>query len=247
MSVLPVFFGWTAMAGPDGRAVVKSDSSPVYSKMSTASEVVKTLKRGDAVVVEISISGYDGEWCRIREESRTTGLGYIRCGLLDREQPINPAIVIPQSPQQAAPAAPSTAGGDESIVVSTYMRNAWNFAEVLDFSVNQRERLPELAERTGVNQCIQEMEAAYRRHGLPTTKGAADKLTEDDIKRLQPNQIAMAREVMPSHRRCNLSELRLSEQVLDLATPEQRERHAYEIKKFRDVLTIKRAAILAGR
>jgi hypothetical protein len=235
------------MAGPDGRAVVKNDSAPVYSKMSTASEVVRTLKRGDAVVVEMSISGGDGEWCRIREESRTTSLGYIRCGLLEREQPTKPVTVIPQSPQRAAPAVPSTEGGDESIVESTYMRNAWNFASVLEFSEDQRERLPELAERTGVNRCIQEMEAAYRRHGLPTTKAAADQLTEDDRKRLQPNEIAMAREVMPSHRRCNLSELNLSEQVLDLATPEQRERYAFQIKTLRNILTAKRAAILAGR
>lgn len=246
MPVLTLFFGWTAMAGSVGRAVVKNDSSSVYSKMSTASEVVRTLKRGDVVVVEMSISGSDGEWCRIREEGRTTSLGYIRCGLLDREQPTKPAIAVPQSPQWAAPTVPSTQGGDVSLVKSTYMRNAWNFANLLEFSVDQRERLPELAERTGVSRCIQEMEAAYRRHGLPMTQPEVDNLTEDDLKRIQPNQIAMARELMPSHRRCNLSELNLSEQVLDLATPEQRERYAFQIKKFREVLTVKRATIVAG-
>jgi len=233
------------MAGSAGRAVVKNDSSLVYSKMSTASEVVKTLKRGDVVVVEMSISGSDGEWCRIREESQSTSLGFIRCGLLDREQPTKPEIAIHQSSQLVAPTVPSTDVG-ESLVKSTYMRNAWNFANILEFSEDQREQLPELAERTGVNRCIQEMEAAYRRHGLPMTQAEVDNLSEGDLKKLQPNQIAMARELMPSHRRCDLSELNLSEQVLDLATPEQRERYAFQIKKFREVLTVKRATIVAG-
>jgi hypothetical protein len=127
------------------------------------------------------------------------------------------------------------------------MRNAWNFANVLEFSADQRERLPELAERTGVSRCIEEMETAYRRYGLPTTKAEVDKLTQDDLKRLQPNQIAMARELMPSRRRCDLSELSLSEQVLDLATPEQRLEYAFQIKAFRDVLAVKRTTILAIR
>jgi hypothetical protein len=46
------------------QAFVKSESLPVYSRVDAASDVVKTLKKGDAVVVEMSILGEDNaQWC----------------------------------------------------------------------------------------------------------------------------------------------------------------------------------------
>jgi hypothetical protein len=57
----------------------------------------------------------------------------------------------------------------------------------------------------------------------------------------------MARELMPSRQRCDLSELSLSEQVLDLSTSEQRVTYGPQIKSFRELLALKRASILAIR
>jgi len=231
------------MAGRAGRAIVNKGSSLVYSEMSTERKVVKTLKRGDAVVIDMSISGADGEWCRIREENQKISLGWVRCKLLDREQETKLSGVISQTPEVAAPALRSTGGGDERLAESNYMRNAWNIANLLEFNADQWERLPELAERTGVSRCIAEMEAAYVRYGLPTTKPEVDKVPMDDLKKFVP-PAAMTRELMPSRRRCDLSELNLSEQVLDLATPEQREKYAVQVKAFRNILATKRATIM---
>jgi hypothetical protein len=83
------------------QAVVKLEPLPVYSKMDTASDVVKTLKKGDAVLVEWSIQGENNvDWCSIREPAQKTSLGYVLCECLNRPRP-------PESKAAPAPAAAS--------------------------------------------------------------------------------------------------------------------------------------------
>jgi hypothetical protein len=47
-------------------ATVMSESLPVYSRMSTSSTVVTSLKKGDKVTVTIEIKGTDLAWCSVR-------------------------------------------------------------------------------------------------------------------------------------------------------------------------------------
>jgi len=57
------------------QATVKSESLPVYSRMNATSDVVKTLKKGDAVVIEMSVPGESNtEWCSIQEPTQKASL-----------------------------------------------------------------------------------------------------------------------------------------------------------------------------
>ena len=72
---------------PAGRATVKRDGVLVYAGMSPGSKVVKSLKQGDQVTIDLAITGAEGAWCSISEVGQTIGLGYVRCEDLDREPP----------------------------------------------------------------------------------------------------------------------------------------------------------------
>lgn len=77
--------------GPDSKegfdtARIKTDKVPVHYKMSRNSPVVKTLKRGDSVAIELKIHDEDGEWCGIREEGQTGISGFVLCEYLEEEE-----------------------------------------------------------------------------------------------------------------------------------------------------------------
>src|SRR5437867_2234411 len=58
------------------QATVKNESQPVYAERDTGGAVVKTLHRGDAVEIEMSITGEGGvQWCSIRESGQNARLG----------------------------------------------------------------------------------------------------------------------------------------------------------------------------
>src|SRR4030042_290413 len=61
-----------------GRATVKSDSLIVYSRISSASEMIKKLEKGDVVTVEFEFEGAEGSWCGIMEEGQITISGYVQ-------------------------------------------------------------------------------------------------------------------------------------------------------------------------
>jgi hypothetical protein len=87
------------------QATVKSESLPVYSRMNATSDVVKTLKKGDAVVIEMSILGESNiEWCSIQEPTQKTSLGFVRCEFLARP----PAPMASFAPIEAAKAQAAT-------------------------------------------------------------------------------------------------------------------------------------------
>ena len=82
---------WSHAQGPGSNeksdtALIKSDGVPVHFKMSRNSPVVKTLKRGDSVAIELKIHDEDGEWCGIREEGRTGISGFVLCEYLEEEE-----------------------------------------------------------------------------------------------------------------------------------------------------------------
>jgi len=75
-----------AEGGPSGRASVRAASATVFSRMSADSRVVKTLKGGDMVTVEIELEGTDGAWCGIIEREQSAISGYMLCKYLEQEK-----------------------------------------------------------------------------------------------------------------------------------------------------------------
>jgi|GEM_PF-2498877 len=68
------------------RASIKSDSVAVYSGMFDSGKILKFLKKGDKVTVEIEIEGAEGTWCGIIEQGHTEITGYVECKYLEREE-----------------------------------------------------------------------------------------------------------------------------------------------------------------
>jgi hypothetical protein len=97
------------LAAEDGPTVVKNDSAEVHAAMSASSPVVKTLRRGDVVTIELSLSAADGAWCNIGIAGRSN-LGWLRCDALStatlnsegRWQRVENAQPQPASPTQSS-------------------------------------------------------------------------------------------------------------------------------------------------
>jgi thiol-disulfide isomerase/thioredoxin len=70
-----------------GRGTVKSEVLTVYSEMSRSSGVVKSLKKGDALVVAFEIQAGADHWCKIREAGSSEWLGFAACQQIDRVKP----------------------------------------------------------------------------------------------------------------------------------------------------------------
>src|SRR5882724_1517932 len=88
----------TAAAG--ARAVVTSETVPVYASMSQSAQVRFMLKRGDTVVIGLVLFGDDVTWCAVSKPGETKRLGYASCEFL--EPPSNATAAAP-----AAAPAPS--------------------------------------------------------------------------------------------------------------------------------------------
>ncbi len=69
---------------PAGKATVKAEILAVYSRMSVSSEVVKSFKKGDVVIVDNEIEGSEGAWCGIVEQGQTALSGYVLCKYLEQ-------------------------------------------------------------------------------------------------------------------------------------------------------------------
>jgi tetratricopeptide (TPR) repeat protein len=85
--ILGVFCLKAEGSEPAGRAIVKTDSLTVYSRMSTESSIVKTLNKGDVIAIEFEIEGPEGAWCSITEEDQTVSSGNVLCKYLERKEP----------------------------------------------------------------------------------------------------------------------------------------------------------------
>ena len=81
-----LFFLFTSKAiCQPGSAVVKSDELTVYSKMSAASKVVKTINRGETVVVRLELMSSGGSWCGITQGEDWEIIGFVTCENLERD------------------------------------------------------------------------------------------------------------------------------------------------------------------
>ncbi len=64
---------------PAPNAIVKADALAVYSDILLSSAVVKSLKKGDAVILDFEIRGTTERWCRVRLPGQASRLGYVQC------------------------------------------------------------------------------------------------------------------------------------------------------------------------
>lgn len=82
---------WTHAQGQEsnerfGTTRIKKDKVALHYKMSRNSPVVKILKRGDSVVIELKIHDEDGQWCGIREKGKTEISGFVLCEYIEEKE-----------------------------------------------------------------------------------------------------------------------------------------------------------------
>jgi thiol-disulfide isomerase/thioredoxin len=96
-----------AVPADTAASTVISPTLNVYEDASFESEVVKTLKKGDKVIVGVQIQNSESIWCQVREPSANLWLGYVTCRQL--QQP-------PPPPQPKQPATPQTYTGVQMLI-----------------------------------------------------------------------------------------------------------------------------------
>ncbi len=192
------------------QGTVNSESLKVFSRMDSASDVVKTLKKGDAVVIEMSIQGEDGaEWCSIREPEQKNRLGYVRCQFLNRPpQPKSSPVASSASASLPATPAPSDDALDLSRLTTLgqqrYLGWAMVIAKDFDFSAQQKACVLPLARQTGILNCVEDTDRHVRQGQMPP-----DLLTNRNSPVTQ----------------CDWSFQAFLEQIFALVTPEQQAAH----------------------
>lgn len=78
-------------------SIVLSETLKVHEDASVESAVVKTLKKGDKVIVGIQIQNSESIWCQVRQPSANEWLGFVTCRQLEQPPP-------PPPPKQPATA-----------------------------------------------------------------------------------------------------------------------------------------------
>lgn len=214
------------------QATVKSESLPVYSKMDATSDVVKTLKKGDAVVIEMSILGEgNAEWCSIQEPTQKRSLGYVRCEFLARppaSKPVAPPAqaapvqsAVLATDQQAASRGFWEPGHKETLGEYRYLGYARILSTNFGFSQNQKDQSLQIADRIGLLVCIEDTDS-YARKGL----------TPPDLLRTPRSRTTQ----------CDWNFQTFIEQVFALVTPEQQAAHRVAYAQFsEDVASHRRA------
>src|SRR5262245_5995972 len=86
----------TVTAG--ARALVNSDTLPVYASMSDSTEVKVALKRGEVVIIGLVLFGSDTTWCAISKAGQSKRLGYVSCEFLEPDRGLTAAPEAPPAP-----------------------------------------------------------------------------------------------------------------------------------------------------
>ncbi len=106
----------------DKQGTVKVDALAVYSRMSTESDVVKTLAQGTVVRILLTMTSEEGSWCSIASQNGSSRIGYVSCSGLDRPKDISAVdarggsrieILIGISHLPAQPSKRQTHGSEE--------------------------------------------------------------------------------------------------------------------------------------
>ena len=88
-ALIPLLMLMPSPASPQNKqGTVKVDSLAVYSRMSTESDVVKTLAKGTVVRILLTVTSEEGNWCGIASQDSSSRIGYVPCSGLDRPKDI---------------------------------------------------------------------------------------------------------------------------------------------------------------
>jgi tetratricopeptide (TPR) repeat protein len=91
-------------------ATVTPETLEVHSEMATSSEVVGSLKKGDAVIVDFEIKTTE-KWCSVRLAGQADKMGFVQCQRLARQLPKFAGSEIGSSTMDAAPGGSGSGGG----------------------------------------------------------------------------------------------------------------------------------------
>lgn len=119
------------------KATLRSNS-PMYSDASSRSPVLATLKKNQAVSLELRLSSPEGPWCRVRAGAST---GYVKCGQLLVRRVGSSRNVLPR-PQARSLYTEICGNG-----------NGDTWRERYNLTGDQLAAAEKLAERIGVLQC----------------------------------------------------------------------------------------------
>ncbi len=86
-------------------ATVAPETLPVHTEMTSSSEVVSSLKKGDAVIVDFEIKTTE-KWCSVRLAGQAEKLGFVQCEGLTRQQPHFSASAGDASPAMGSAGSP---------------------------------------------------------------------------------------------------------------------------------------------
>ena len=116
-----------------GLAKVKGEILNVRSENFPTSDIVKILKKGDVVWIQLEIIGSGGRWCLISEETKKKSLGFVFCEdleYLDRNSNITEQTVGKQG------MAASLAEGLGSLLQAIWKGDIFAVKELVEKGVN---------------------------------------------------------------------------------------------------------------
>jgi hypothetical protein len=102
------------------QATVSLDSAALYAGVSASSRVVTQLNRGDAVVINMEITGADGKWYSVTTAGESPTSGYLSGRVLDVQEPV--AVIgweYQPPPEVVAAPGPSAAEEAKDIVAAS--------------------------------------------------------------------------------------------------------------------------------
>lgn len=219
-------------AAADRLATVIAESAPVYSNpRRSEDEIVKSLKRGDRVSVQLSLTTEDGEWCAVSEPDQRTRLGFLPCRYLRRETaPKEEFIALP--PQTATPDNTKTPAVPERVppvprdpatrAGEDYMRPIRYWETSFRFTAEQQAAVNSLAGSTGVTNCRRQYEAHYRAYAPELALAQLPIEPRNPTPAYQQRVESMVRDLNRFLYPCQMKILELLERFPALMTPEQR-------------------------
>jgi len=180
MPFVPVSFAvaWMAIQvqappPPAGSARVIAEELPVHEAASSSSEAIRTLKREQAVIVDIRVAGAGGRWCGIRSEAKREAGGYVLCSLLEQ---VGSQTKAPQyTPIAEAPGG--TGGGEPTARPADPPPAPEAWMDALGFDGRQREHAMTLLETSGVSGCRGSLATLFQNLGI-TDAGSSENISQ---------------------------------------------------------------------
>ena len=92
------------------QAEVVVDSATVYSQMSSESEIVETLAKGQGVSITFSLQDKSGRWCNVARPGNSATIGWVRCSQLSQGSQPAPVRPATGAAAQVGPSARQSIG-----------------------------------------------------------------------------------------------------------------------------------------